>query len=223
MLIAGTYLLFLGGGTSSSPAPAHPAGSAVRGTPSADETATPASAEATPTPAPTRSYSDAPAFTIDPAAQYTATIKTNKGDIVIALDAKDAPIAVNNFVFLAQNHFYDGLSFQRVVPGFVAQAGSPSPDGQGGPGYTIQEDNSPLKHDQGAVALAEQGSTPNSAGSQFYVVLAAQGIPTQDGRDTVFGHVTSGLDILQALPARDPSKPGQPDALAIQTITITKQ
>jgi cyclophilin family peptidyl-prolyl cis-trans isomerase len=222
ILISGTFLLFTNNSTSNPTKAVRPVGSAVRGTPGPGGTATPAAAEATATPGPQRSFSAAPAFSIDPSASYSATLKTDKGDIVVQLDPKSAPIAVNNFVFLAQNHFYDGLSFQRVDPGFVAQAGSTTADGTGGPGYTVQDDNSPAKHAQGAVAMAESTTQTNSAGSQFYVVLAPS-IASQDGRDTVFGHVTTGLDILQSLPARNPGEPGQPPALQIQAIEIAKQ
>lgn len=224
VLILGTFLLFTNS-TSSGPAgnAVRPVGSAVRGTPGPDQTATPSSASSTATPGPQRSFSAAPPFTIDPNAAYTATIKTDKGDITIALDAKSAPIAVNNFVYLAQNRFYDGLSFQQVFQGFDAQAGSTTPDGTGGPGYMLQDDNSPLKHTLGAVAMAENGGQPNTAASQFYVVLTPNWPASQENKDVVFGKVTSGLDILQALPTRNPTQPGQPAPLQIQSITIGKQ
>ena len=130
---------------------------------------------------------------------------------------------MNNFVFLAQQRFYDGLSFQRVVPNFVAQAGAPKADGTGGPGYGIPTESSPLQHDEGAVAVAitEDKTAANTSGSQFYVALAA--LPQQNGHDTVFGHLTSGLDILKTLPARDPKDSTGPAPLTIQSITISKQ
>lgn len=171
------------------------------------------------TPAPTRSYSAAPPFSIDPAATYTATITTDKGDVVLQLDPKAAPQTVNNFVFLATNRFYDGLAFQRVVKDFIAQAGAPNGDGSGGPGYTVPPENSPLKHTAGAVAVAEQQGQPGM-GSQFYIVLKDQ--PDLDGKDTVFGKVTSGLDILQSLPSRDPKDPNAPAPLQIKSITVSK-
>jgi cyclophilin family peptidyl-prolyl cis-trans isomerase len=227
ILISGTFLLFAGTGNSSPTTSAvRPPGSAIRGTPGPDASTTPEAAAASATPGPQRNFGQAPPFSIDPSATYVATITTDQGDISVQLDAKAAPIAVNNFVFLAQNRFYDGLSFQRVVPNFVAQAGAATVDGTGGPGYTIQDDNSPLKHAPGAVAMAESGATPNSAGSQFYVVLATgtpSALPSQDGKDTVFGQVTSGLEILKGLPARDPTGTAPPPALQIKTITIAKQ
>lgn len=225
-LIAGTILFFVNPGGSNTGQAVRPGDEAVRGgtAPAVIETpgATPSSTPApTGTPAPQRAYSAASAFTIDPAAKYTATIKTDKGDIVIGLDARAAPQTVNNFVYLAEHHFYDGLSFQRVVKSFVAQAGAPNADGSGGPGYTIPDENSPLKHDLGAVAMAESGASTNSAGSQFYVALAP--LPQQDGKDTVFGQVSAGLEIVQSLPTRDPKDPNAPPPLLIQTITIQKQ
>jgi cyclophilin family peptidyl-prolyl cis-trans isomerase len=174
----------------------------------------------TATPAPTRSYSNAPPFTVDPNASYTATIQTDKGDIVIKLDPKAAPQTVNSFVFLAQNHFYDGLSFQRVQQGVIAQAGAPNADGSGGAGYTLPVEDSSLPHDAGAVATALTVSKGNVwEGSQFYICLVP--VPAQNGKDTVFGTVTQGLNILQALPGRDPQQATTP-GLTINTITITK-
>lgn len=172
------------------------------------------------TPAPQRSYSNAPPFTIDPTASYTATIKTDQGDIAIKLDPKSAPQTVNNFIFLAENHFYDGLSFQRVQQGVIAQAGAPNADGSGGAGYTLPVEDSSLQHDTGAVATALTASKGNVwEGSQFYICL--EPVPTQNGKDTVFGAVTQGLNILQALPGRDPQQATTP-GLTIQTITISK-
>lgn len=189
------------------------------------DSGTPAAADAsaaaiTPTPAPLRQYTNAPPFTIDPTASYTMTIHTEKGDVVIALDPKSAPQTVNNIVFLAQNHFYDGLSFQRVIQGQLAQAGAPNADGSGGAGYTVPIEDSPLQHVTGAVATALTASKGNAwEGSQFYVCL--QPVPLQNGKDTVFGTVTKGLDILQGLPARNPDQATTP-GLIIQLVTVSK-
>ncbi|HLZ71610.1 MAG TPA: peptidylprolyl isomerase [Dehalococcoidia bacterium] len=179
-----------------------------------------ASATPTGTPAPQRTYSAAPPFSIDPAATYIATIATDQGNIVLQLDAKAAPQTVNNFVFLATNRFYDGLAFQRVIKDFVAQGGAPQPDGSGGPGYVVPPENSPLKHTTGALAVAEALGQPGM-GSTFYVVLKDQ--PDLDGKDTVFGKVTSGLEILQNLPNRDPKDPNAPAPLMMKSITVSKQ
>jgi cyclophilin family peptidyl-prolyl cis-trans isomerase len=151
-------------------------------------------------PAATGKYASAPPQTLDPAKAYAATLVTTKGTIELSLDAKAAPITVNNFVFLARDHFYDGLAFHRVVPGFVIQGGDPEANGLGGPGYTIPDEASPLVHVEGALAMA-RAATPNSAGSQFYVTLAAQ--PSLDGKYTVFGQVTAGMDVVKTIVVGD--------------------
>jgi cyclophilin family peptidyl-prolyl cis-trans isomerase len=165
-----------------------------------------------------QSWSSAPPFVIDPWAGYTATIATDAGAIVLELDAAAAPVTVNTFLFLAQQHFYDGLSFQRIVPGLLAQAGATQPDGTGGAGYTVPTEGSPLPHASGAVATALTRSLGDLwEGSQFYISLSA--LPQQDGKDTVFGYVTQGLAILQALPGRDPQQAaGQ--GLVIQSVSV---
>lgn len=137
-------------------------------------------------------YSAAPPMSIDTAKTYRATIVTAKGNIELTLDAKAAPRTVNNFVFLARDRFYDGLTFHRVEAGFVIQGGDPSGDGTGGPGYTIADEASGLLHVDGALAMAKS-SAPDSAGSQFYITLGAQ--PDLDRRYTVFGKVTAGRDV----------------------------
>jgi cyclophilin family peptidyl-prolyl cis-trans isomerase len=145
-------------------------------------------------------YAAAPAMTIDTAKTYTAKLVTEKGTIELALDAKAAPITVNNFVFLARDKYYDGLTFHRVESHFVIQGGDPAGDGTGGPGYTIPDEPSPLKHVDGALAMAKSAA-PNSAGSQFYITLGAQ--PALDGSYTVFGVVTSGKDVVKAIAVGD--------------------
>ena len=136
---------------------------------------------------------------------YVATIATDKGDIVIALNAEVAPKTVENFVKLAGEGFYDGLTFHRVIPGFVAQGGDPAGDGSGGPGYTIEAEISDLKHLEGAVATARQGDQINperrSSGSQFYICLGPQ--PHLDGQYTLFGQVTDGMDSVLRLTPGD--------------------
>lgn len=226
MLLVGTIVLFNPPNTTSTnrsakqnsiPSEEATAPSSLDTTPGPSATA---SATPTGTPAPQRTYTAAPPFSIDPAATYTATITTDKGEIALQLDPKAAPQTVNNFVFLATNHFYDGLAFQRVVKDFIAQAGAPEADGSGGPGYTVPPENSPLKHSAGVVAVAEGQGQPGM-GSQFYVVLKDQ--PDLDGKDTVFGKVTAGIDILQSLPNRDPKDPNAPAPLQIKSITVSKQ
>lgn len=134
----------------------------------------------------------------DPMKTYIATIVTDKGDIVIELNSKVAPKTVANFVKLAGDGFYDGLTFHRVIPGFVAQGGDPAGDGSGGPGYTVEAEISDLKHLEGTVATARQGDAVNperlSSGSQFYICLASQA--HLDGQYTIFGQVTEGMDTV---------------------------
>ena len=149
-------------------------------------------------------------MSIDTAKTYSATMVTSKGTIELSLDAKAAPITVNNFVFLARDKYYDGLSFHRVEPGFVIQGGDPDGNGTGGPGYSIPDEASGLSHIDGALAMAKS-STPNSAGSQFYITLGPQ--TALDGRYTVFGAVTAGKEIASQIAIGD----------EIKSITITEQ
>jgi len=137
---------------------------------------------------------------VDPSKTYLATITTARGTIRVQLDPKAAPVTVNNFVFLAREGFYDGLTFHRVEPGFVIQGGDPRGDGTGGPGYTIQDEKSPLKHEEGAIAMAKS-ALPNSAGSQFYITLAPQ--PALDGNYTVFGKVIEGMNVAKQIQRGD--------------------
>jgi cyclophilin family peptidyl-prolyl cis-trans isomerase len=177
-----------------------------------------ATATATATPTVQRVYSAAPAMAIDPNKQYTATVKTDKGDFTIQLFAKDAPQTVNSFIFLAQHHYYDGLDFDRVVPGFVIQGGDPNGDATGGPGYTLPDELNSHTNDAGAVAMANAG--PGTDGSTFYIDLASQ--PNLNGHYTVFGQVISGMDVVQAIgkTPRDPTNTSAP-AVKIESITIT--
>jgi len=150
-----------------------------------------------------KSYGAPPDLMIDPAAQYTATMSTNLGDIVIALFADTAPNTVNNFVFLANEGYYDGVIFHRVIPGFVAQAGDPTGTGRGGPGYAFDDElNDPRPYTRGIVAMANSG--PNTNGSQFFIVHEDVGLPYAY---TIFGEVISGLDVVDAI-AATPTEPG---------------
>ncbi|MEW6517353.1 MAG: peptidylprolyl isomerase [candidate division FCPU426 bacterium] len=129
-----------------------------------------------------------------------AVIQTNKGEIVFKFYPEDAPKTVENFVKLARKGFYDGLTFHRVVPNFVIQGGDPKGDGTGGPGYTVPAEFNSRSHLTGTVAMA-RALDPNSAGSQFYICLARQ--PGLDGQYTVFGQVTSGMDVVQSIRVGD--------------------
>ncbi len=150
-----------------------------------------------------RQFTECPPVNIDASKQYVATLKTEKGDIRIALFADKAPITVNSFVFLARSGWFDNTTFHRVLPGQVAQTGDPSGTGFGGPGYTFINENAGMKFDrQGLVAMANSG--PDTNGSQFFFTLGAA--PQWDGGYTIFGEVISGMEIIQGLSPRDPSR-----------------
>jgi peptidyl-prolyl cis-trans isomerase B (cyclophilin B) len=142
-------------------------------------------------------WSQAPAMEIDPAKKYTATIATARGDIVIDLAPQYAPKTVNNFVFLAKNGFYDGITFHRVISNFMIQGGDPTGTGRGGPGYKFEDETrgNPLKHVTGVLSMANAGPATN--GSQFFITHSPQ--PHLDGKHTVFGTVTSGQDVVNAI------------------------
>lgn len=141
---------------------------------------------------------------VDPEKKYTAVIKTSKGEIVCELYPKSAPLSVTNFAQLANGGFYEGLTFHRVVPDFVAQGGDPTGTGAGGPGYTIPAEIG-LKHIKGALAWARTSDQVNperrSSGSQFYITLKE--VPFLDGQYTVFGQVTNGMDIVEKIAIGD--------------------
>lgn len=149
-------------------------------------------------------YQARPDMTIDPNKIYRATIQTNKGDIIVSLDATASPEHVNNFIFLSNEGFYNGLTFHRVEPGFVIQGGDPLGQGNGGPGYTIPGEFK-LKHIEGALAMARLGDQVNpnreSSGSQFYITLA----PTEflDGQYSVFGKVEAGMEVVRSIQVGD--------------------
>jgi peptidyl-prolyl cis-trans isomerase B (cyclophilin B) len=149
-------------------------------------------------------FKTVPPMTIDAKKSYVATITTNKGVIVVSLDANAAPQTVNNFVFLANQGFYDGLTFHRVVQSFVIQGGDPLGTGTGGPGYTVPAEIK-LPHVEGAIAMARLGDQQNpqraSSGSQFYITLAPT--PNLDGAYTAFGKVTSGMDVVKKIAVGD--------------------
>jgi cyclophilin family peptidyl-prolyl cis-trans isomerase len=152
-----------------------------------------------------RQFANCPSMNIDPDKQYIATLETEKGEIVLQLYPDKAPMAVNSFVFLARQGWYDGITFHRVLPGFVAQTGDPSATGQGNPGYLFDNEIDPaLKFDQAGI-LGMANSGPDTNGSQFFITYAPA--PNLDGGYTVFGRVLSGMDVLQALTPRDP-QPG---------------
>ncbi len=167
----------------------------------------------------TKTYKSAPPMTIDTNKSYVATIKMDIGDVMLELFAKDAPVTVNNFVFLARDHFYDGVTFHRVIPGFMAQAGDPTGTGSGGPGYTIKDEVNSHKFLDGTIGMAKT-SAPNSGGSQFFIDYAPQ--PTLDGGYTAFGQLIGGRDVLNKIEPRDPAAATCPGT-KINTIEITEK
>jgi peptidylprolyl isomerase len=166
-----------------------------------------------------KTYSAPPPMTIDTTRNYTATITTAHGDIVIKLRPDLAPQTVNSFVFLAREGFYDGLTFHRVIPGFVAQGGDPKGDGTGGPGYTVPgEFTDKVQFDKpGIVAMARPGNDVNGNGSQFFITLAPA--PNLNGQYTIFGEVVQGQDVVDKITPRDPAQATTPGD-TIEKITI---
>ena len=142
-------------------------------------------------------YAAPPPLTIDTGKNYRARFRTPRGDIHVELFAKDAPMTVNNFVFLAREGFYRGLKFHRVIPGFVIQGGCPNGDGRGGPGYRFADEvtGNPHTHEAGVLSMANAG--PNTNGSQFFITHTPQ--PHLNGKHTVFGKVIEGMDVVLAV------------------------
>ncbi len=151
-----------------------------------------------------RQFEVCPPIEIDPSKQYFANLETEKGTIVIELLPEDAPLAVNNFVFLARQGWFDNITFHRVIAGFVAQTGDPSGTGYGSPGYAFDNEISPdLIYDKaGTVGMANAG--PGSNGSQFFITMAP--VEQLNGGYTIFGHVVEGMEVVESLTARDPSQ-----------------
>ena len=153
-------------------------------------------------------WNKAPEYTIDIKKKYTAIFKTEVGDITVQLFADKVPATVNNFVFLAREGYYNDTTFHRVIADFMAQGGDPTGTGMGGPGYQFKDEFHPsLKHDgPGVLSMANAG--PNTNGSQFFITHVAT--PWLDNKHSVFGKVTAGLDVLLAIPERDPQRAKAP-------------
>lgn len=158
----------------------------------------------------TKQWSNPPAMQIDVKKNYSATIVTSRGTIEVALSAQYAPKTVNNFVFLAREGFYDGVSFHRVISNFMIQGGDPTGTGTGGPGYRFEDETrgNPLKHETGVISMANAG--PNTNGSQFFITHGPQ--PHLNGKHTVFGKVVKGMDVVNAIRQGD----------SITSVTITE-
>ncbi len=168
-----------------------------------------------------KTYTKAPDMTIDVTKKYTAIVKTVRGDFTIELLPDVAPQHVNSFVFLARDGYFNGITFHRVLPGFVAQTGDPTGSGSGGPGYTIPAEFSDIPYVRGVVGMARTND-PNSAGSQWFVTY--DDASNLNGSYTVFGRVTQGMDVVDCLTPRDPStNPHAPAGDAIISIEIQEQ
>ena len=167
-----------------------------------------------------KQWNKSPEMVIDPKKKYSVTMSTDKGDIVLELFAEKTPKTVNNFVFLAREGFYDGIIFHRVIADFMAQGGDPTGSGTGGPGYRFADEFHPsLKHDKpGILSMANAG--PGTNGSQFFITH----IPTPwlDGKHSVFGQVTQGMDVLLSIPPRDPMKSNSP-AVKLNKVTVQEE
>jgi cyclophilin family peptidyl-prolyl cis-trans isomerase len=194
-------------------------GAGVRPTPTggAVGTAIPAAAGAA-----RKQYSAPPPMTIDQNKTYIATIKTNQGDIKVQLDPKIAPVTVNNFVFLARDHFYDGLTFHRIIKGFMIQGGDPKGDGTGGPGYKFNDEPVKGSYEIGSIAMANTAAGNNN-GSQFFI-CEGQRCTSLPPQYNLFGKTIDGIDVVHKIAAvqTDPNdKPVQP--VTINTIEISEQ
>ena len=163
-------------------------------------------------------WKNPPAMTIDPKKSYAASIETNRGTIAIDLFAQDAPITVNNFVFLANEHYYDGVTFHRVIPDFMIQGGDPTGTGRGGPGYQFKDEPVTRKYSRGTLAMANAG--PNTNGSQFFIMHADYGLPPSY---TIFGKLTSGDEVLDAIATAPKGAQDRPTAPVKMTkVTISE-
>ena len=164
-------------------------------------------------------FDSAPDQGIDPSKRYTATMDTSMGTIVIALDAVNAPKTVNNFVFLAAHHYYDGVVFHRIINGFMCQGGDPTGTGRGGPGYRFDDEPVKQRYQIGSVAMANAG--PNTNGSQFFIISGPNGVrlPPQYA---LFGKVVKGMETVEAIEGcgSQSGKPSEP--ITIESVTISE-
>jgi len=161
-----------------------------------------------------------PPMCIDPEKRYTAEMVTSKGTMRIALDPVGAPQTVNNFVFLARYHYYEGIFFHRVIPGFVLQGGDPTGTGTGGPGYRFADElPKPGRYELGSLAMANAG--PDTNGSQFFVISGPDGVrlPPQY---SLFGKVVSGLDVVSAIDDIGTRQGTPSERVTIESVTITE-
>ena len=189
------------------------------GTPKSE---TPASSPAlAPTP---KTYSERPEVTISADKKYSAVVETTKGKFTIELRPDIALETVNSFIFLAREGYYNGVTFHRVIPGFVAQGGDPTGTGNGGPGYTLPAEFSEEPYVRGTVGMARVGNDVNSGGSQWFITYNDQYQNVLNGQYTVFGMVVGGMEVVDALTPRDPQNIAtpQPEGDRIISIEITE-
>jgi cyclophilin family peptidyl-prolyl cis-trans isomerase len=181
---------------------------------------------ATPCPAPDGSspklqtFDAAPPMCIDPARRYSAEMVTSKGTLTIALDAAGAPTTVNNFVYLARYHYYEGVVFHRIIPGFMLQGGDPTGTGRGGPGYRFADElPKPGRYELGSLAMANAG--PDTNGSQFFVISGPSGVrlPPQY---SLFGKVVSDMSVVSAIEAVGSGSGAPSEPVIIESVTVTE-
>ena len=168
----------------------------------------------------TQKFNDAPEMGVDPAKRYTATMETSMGTLVIALDPITAPVTVNNFVFLALYHYYDGIIFHRIINGFVCQGGDPTGTGRGGPGYQFKDELPKAGQYQiGSLAMANAG--PDTNGSQFFLISGPSGAGLPPAY-ALFGQVVKGLEVVEAMQNVPTGSGDRPKTdVVINSVTIT--
>jgi cyclophilin family peptidyl-prolyl cis-trans isomerase len=199
-----TGLLSVGCGEASAPSPS---------------ATTPASTSQSKTEDKIMQWDSPPDMVIDTGKKYMATLETVKGNLVIELFARTVPKTVNNFVFLAREGFYDGTTFHRVIPDFMAQGGDPTGTGTGGPGYKFEDEFTIHTHAAGTLSMANSGANTN--GSQFFITY--EPTPWLDGKHSVFGQLVEGMGVLRSLTPRDPSTNPQFKGDIITKVTITEE
>jgi cyclophilin family peptidyl-prolyl cis-trans isomerase len=166
-------------------------------------------------------FDEPPPMCIDPAKRYSAVIDSSLGSLTIALDAVAAPQTVNNFVFLARYHYFDGIIFHRIIKGFMCQGGDPTGTGRGGPGYRFADElPAPGRYEIGSVAMANAG--PDTNGSQFFLVSGSSGVRLSP-QYSLFGKIVQGLDVLTQMEAVDTDRSDKPKQdVVINSVTITE-
>ncbi len=168
----------------------------------------------------TQQFSGEPPMVIDPAKRYTAEMVTSKGTMTIALDPIAAPKTVNSFVFLSRYHYYEGVTFHRVIPGFVLQGGDPTGTGAGGPGYRFEDElPKPGRYEIGSLAMANAG--PNTNGSQFFIICGPSGVALPP-LYSLFGKVIAGGEVVGAIEAIGTDSGRPTESVVIHSVTITE-